>query len=61
MDTSDGTSENQNIEYLQIDPLAEVIIGLLIVRADLRPARMQTYDDARRFAEMWSRRLRGIL
>ena len=44
---------------LRIDPLVEVIVGLLIVRPDQRPAWVKTYDDARKYAEHWAKRLRG--
>lgn len=45
---------------IRLDPLVEVIVGLLIVRPDQRPSWVKTYDDARRYAESWARRLRGL-
>jgi hypothetical protein len=42
-----------------IDPLVEVIVGLLIVRPDQRPSWVKTYDDAREYAETWAKHLRS--
>lgn len=44
---------------IHLDPLVEVIVGLLIVRDDLRPRWVKTYDDAREYAEAWAKRLRN--
>jgi len=56
-----GMSEASNTTKLRIDPLVEVIIGLLIVHPDQRPSWVKTYDDARNYAEHWSKRLRSQL
>lgn len=50
---------NGGIVRLDIDPIVELIVGVLIVRRDLRPPWVKTYDDAREYAEAWAKRLRS--
>lgn len=52
-----GVTPNTPIT-LKIDPLVEVIVGLLIVRPEFRGG-IETYDQARQYAEAWARKLRG--
>ena len=46
-------------ETLHIDPLVEVLVGLLIVHPDLRGG-IRTVPQARAWAEGMSRRLRAV-